>query len=264
MITLYTAPTPNGHKASITLEQLGNSYQTVGIDLPRSTIKFYIRSGLLPAGEAQGRNQAAYGPRHLERLELTRALREVADLPLDVITRVAKQLDATLEQGWDADADRRGAARDLGAPEAPARARRTRGAREAPRRAARLRRRPALDDGRRGPRLRRRDRRRAAPGAPLPVPRLPSRDARLLRARGVAALRAGVRQRAGRRPATNSPASASSDTSTSSSSLPRHATNSAIGSPPRAARARRSVAAFAPRCASCTRSGTRTSPTRAR
>lgn len=73
--------------------------------VPRSTIKFYIRSGLLPAGEAQGRNQAAYGPRHLERLELIRALREVAGLPLDVITRVAKQLDATLEQGWDAGGD---------------------------------------------------------------------------------------------------------------------------------------------------------------
>ncbi len=33
MITLYTAPTPNGHKASITLEELAIPYQTVGIDL---------------------------------------------------------------------------------------------------------------------------------------------------------------------------------------------------------------------------------------
>jgi GST-like protein len=32
MITLYTAPTPNGHKASITLEELAIPYQTVGID----------------------------------------------------------------------------------------------------------------------------------------------------------------------------------------------------------------------------------------
>jgi len=73
--------------------------------VPRSTIKFYIRSGLLPAGEPQGRNQALYGPRHLERLELIRALREVAGLPLDVITRVAKQLDETFERGWETDAD---------------------------------------------------------------------------------------------------------------------------------------------------------------
>jgi len=73
--------------------------------VPRSTIKFYIRSGLLPAGEPQGRNQASYGPRHLERLELIRALREVAGLPLDVITRVAEQLDQTFERGWETDAD---------------------------------------------------------------------------------------------------------------------------------------------------------------
>ena len=69
--------------------------------VPRSTIKFYLRSGLLPAGEPQGRNQALYGPQHLERLELIRALREVAGLPLDVITRVARALD----RGWVGDAD---------------------------------------------------------------------------------------------------------------------------------------------------------------
>ena len=73
--------------------------------VPRSTIKFYLREGLLPAGEPQGRNQARYGPRHLERLELIRALREVAGLPLEVITRVAQQLDRAHEQGWDAGAD---------------------------------------------------------------------------------------------------------------------------------------------------------------
>jgi DNA-binding transcriptional MerR regulator len=73
--------------------------------VPRSTIKFYIRTGLLPAGARQGRNQASYGPRHLERLELIRALREVAELPLDVISRVAQQLDETFERGWDMDVD---------------------------------------------------------------------------------------------------------------------------------------------------------------
>jgi DNA-binding transcriptional MerR regulator len=73
--------------------------------VPRYTIKFYIRSGLLPAGDPEGRNQALYGARHLERLELIRALREVAGLPLDVITRVAQQLDQTFERGWETDAD---------------------------------------------------------------------------------------------------------------------------------------------------------------
>lgn len=32
-ITLYTWPTPNGIKASITLEELGLPYKTVGIDI---------------------------------------------------------------------------------------------------------------------------------------------------------------------------------------------------------------------------------------
>jgi DNA-binding transcriptional MerR regulator len=64
--------------------------------VPRSTIKFYIREGMLPPGEPQARNQALYGPQHLERLALIRALREVAGLPLEVIARVTAQLD----RGW--------------------------------------------------------------------------------------------------------------------------------------------------------------------
>ena len=39
MITLYTAPTPNGHKASITLEELGLPYKVVGIDLGKGVQK---------------------------------------------------------------------------------------------------------------------------------------------------------------------------------------------------------------------------------
>ncbi len=66
--------------------------------VPRSSIKLYIREGLLPAGTAQARNQAEYGPQHLERLALIRALREVAGLSLDVIRRVTAELD----RGWDA------------------------------------------------------------------------------------------------------------------------------------------------------------------
>ncbi len=65
--------------------------------VPRSTIKFYLREGMLPAGEPQARNQATYEPHHLERLELIRALREVAGLSLEVIARVTADLD----RGWD-------------------------------------------------------------------------------------------------------------------------------------------------------------------
>jgi DNA-binding transcriptional MerR regulator len=67
--------------------------------VPRSTIKFYIREGLLSAGAAHARNQASYGSQHLERLELIRALREVAGLPLEVVARVTAELD----RGWQGD-----------------------------------------------------------------------------------------------------------------------------------------------------------------
>lgn len=35
MITLYTSPTPNGHKASVTLEEMGLSYKVHAIDLSK-------------------------------------------------------------------------------------------------------------------------------------------------------------------------------------------------------------------------------------
>ncbi|MGH7789518.1 MAG: MerR family transcriptional regulator [Candidatus Binatia bacterium] len=66
--------------------------------VPRSSIKLYIREGILPTGAAQARNQASYDESHLERLALIRALREVAGLSLEVIRRVTAELD----RGWDA------------------------------------------------------------------------------------------------------------------------------------------------------------------
>jgi DNA-binding transcriptional MerR regulator len=50
--------------------------------LPVSTIKFYLRDGLLPPGEPTGRNQARYGESHLRRLGLIRALTTVGRLDL--------------------------------------------------------------------------------------------------------------------------------------------------------------------------------------
>ncbi|HTO72009.1 MAG TPA: MerR family transcriptional regulator [Myxococcota bacterium] len=67
--------------------------------VPRSTIKFYIREGLLSPGAVHARNQASYGSQHVERLALIRALREVAGLPLEVVARVTKELD----RGWEGD-----------------------------------------------------------------------------------------------------------------------------------------------------------------
>ena len=53
---------------------------TSGVPLP--TVKFYLREGLLPAGERTARNQAEYGPEHLARLRLIRALTEVGRLSI--------------------------------------------------------------------------------------------------------------------------------------------------------------------------------------
>ena len=65
--------------------------------VPTSTIKFYIRDGLLPPGERSGPNQASYGEDHLQRLALIKALREVADLSLEVVREVLEQVDLPWE-----------------------------------------------------------------------------------------------------------------------------------------------------------------------
>lgn len=56
--------------------------------LPVATIKFYLREGLLPPGEAVGATRARYNDAHLRRLRLIRALAEVAQLRLDVVRAV--------------------------------------------------------------------------------------------------------------------------------------------------------------------------------
>jgi DNA-binding transcriptional MerR regulator len=65
--------------------------------VPLSTIKFYLREGLVSPGERRSPNQARYGPSHLERLRLIRALREVAGLSLEAVKAVIRELD----RGWD-------------------------------------------------------------------------------------------------------------------------------------------------------------------
>lgn len=53
---------------------------TSGVPLP--TVKYYLRERLLPAGERTARNQADYGPEHLARLRLVRALIEIGGLSI--------------------------------------------------------------------------------------------------------------------------------------------------------------------------------------
>lgn len=65
--------------------------QRSGVTVP--TIKYYLREGLLPPGQPTGRNQAAYGEQHLQRLLLIRALRDVGGLSVAAAREVLQVLD---------------------------------------------------------------------------------------------------------------------------------------------------------------------------
>lgn len=61
--------------------------------VPVATIKYYLREGLLPAGQATSATRAAYGEAHLRRLRLIRALLEVGEVPLAGIGRILAAVD---------------------------------------------------------------------------------------------------------------------------------------------------------------------------
>ena len=63
-------------------------------DVPIPTLKFYLRDGLLHAGQSLNRTQASYDESHVERTRLVRALSESAGLDLAAVRAVL----ATLEQ----------------------------------------------------------------------------------------------------------------------------------------------------------------------
>jgi DNA-binding transcriptional MerR regulator len=67
--------------------------QKTGVPVP--TIKYYLREGLLPAGELSRPNQAHYGDRHVQRLRLVRVLLDVGRLPIAVIRELLVELDQT-------------------------------------------------------------------------------------------------------------------------------------------------------------------------
>jgi len=70
-----------------------------GIPIP--TIKYYLREGILPAGEATKANQASYGDDHVARLRLIRALIEVGGLSVASTKDVLEAADAPgLPLGW--------------------------------------------------------------------------------------------------------------------------------------------------------------------
>ncbi|WP_433182597.1 MerR family transcriptional regulator [Actinoallomurus sp. CA-150999] len=61
--------------------------------LPVQTIKYYIREGLLPKGTATAATRAEYDGRHLDRLRLIKALREVGDLPIASVQQIVAAVD---------------------------------------------------------------------------------------------------------------------------------------------------------------------------
>ncbi len=63
-----------------------------GVSVP--TIKYYLREGLLPAGELVSKNQANYGDAHLRRLRLIRALVDIGGLTIAAVRDVLAAADA--------------------------------------------------------------------------------------------------------------------------------------------------------------------------
>ncbi|HET8665305.1 MAG TPA: MerR family transcriptional regulator [Nocardioides sp.] len=62
-------------------------------DVPLATVKYYLREGLLPAGETTGPRRAEYDECHLRRLRVLRMLREVGGVSVTNLRLVADALD---------------------------------------------------------------------------------------------------------------------------------------------------------------------------
>lgn len=67
-----------------------------------ASIKFYLREGLLPPGDASRPHRAYYDGAHTRRLAVIRALRDVGGLSIDVIRRALAAVDAPRADSVDA------------------------------------------------------------------------------------------------------------------------------------------------------------------
>lgn len=65
--------------------------QRTGLPIP--TLKYYLREGLLHAGQAQGATRAAYDDSHVERVRLVRTLIDVGGLSLERVRTVVQALE---------------------------------------------------------------------------------------------------------------------------------------------------------------------------
>ncbi|NWF28502.1 MerR family transcriptional regulator [Streptomyces sp. PKU-EA00015] len=71
--------------------RIGELSRRTGVSVP--TIKYYVREGLLPAGELSSPNQASYDDRHERRLRLIRALLDIGGLSVAAIREVVAAVD---------------------------------------------------------------------------------------------------------------------------------------------------------------------------
>jgi DNA-binding transcriptional MerR regulator len=62
-------------------------------DVPLATVKYYLREGLLPAGDATGPRRAEYDESHLRRLRVLRALREVGGAPVSALQVIVDAIE---------------------------------------------------------------------------------------------------------------------------------------------------------------------------
>lgn len=62
-------------------------------DVPLATVKYYLREGLLPAGETTGPRRAEYDESHVRRLRVLRLLREVGGVPVTSLRQVVDALE---------------------------------------------------------------------------------------------------------------------------------------------------------------------------
>ena len=66
--------------------------ETTGV--PVHTLKFYLREGVLPPGDATSRTRADYGEAHVERVRLVRALVEHGGVSIGDIRSIVEALDS--------------------------------------------------------------------------------------------------------------------------------------------------------------------------
>lgn len=71
--------------------RVGELSRRTGVSVP--TIKYYVREGLLPAGELSSPNQARYDESHVRRLRLVRALIDVGGLSVAAIRDVLEAIE---------------------------------------------------------------------------------------------------------------------------------------------------------------------------